>query len=234
MKTKKLIVQDHSFSILAHEIRNPLSVISNIAKSFKYIKPGDILFEEQTAALNRQILNITNIINDLNDISNIKRNKITLHKQISCVNILIKNAIEMSSSAFKDKNQDIFFEEKESSFVDVDPTKIIQVLANIITNAKKFSPENSRICLYTKVVRKRILISIKDEGIGVTEDKIKNLFEPFFQINGKKYGGLGLGLALSKQIAKLHKGTITAASEGFSKGSVFTLSLPIKTDIEKL
>jgi signal transduction histidine kinase len=117
----------------------------------------------------------------------------------------------------------------------VDPQRIIQVMANLLNNALKYTPENGSIDIVASKTKDNVQVSVKDLGIGMSKDTLGKIFTPFFQADSRldrKYGGTGLGLPICKGIIETHGGKIWGESDGPGKGSTFTFTLPLKRSKE--
>jgi len=174
------------------------------------------------------------IVEDLLDFSRIETGSIFIEKKLINLTDLINQCINDYKFLLKNKKQEIFKDIPENVNIFADLFNINLLLSNLLSNAIKYTPEKGKITITVKEERNAVLISIKDTGIGLTDDQIKELFKPFSklssnQVNDKdfKFKSTGLGLFLSKEIVKLHNGEIWAESEGINRGSTFHVKLPL-------
>ncbi|MHA1677967.1 MAG: sensor histidine kinase, partial [Promethearchaeota archaeon] len=166
--------------------------------------------------------------------SRIETGSIFIEKKLINLTDLINQCINDYKFLLKNKKQEIFKDIPENVNIFADLFNINLLLSNLLSNAIKYTPEKGKITITVKEERNAVLISIKDTGIGLTDDQIKELFKPFSklssnQVNDKdfKFKSTGLGLFLSKEIVKLHNGEIWAESEGINRGSTFHVKLPL-------
>lgn len=228
-------------AMLAHELRNPLSPILNsvyLLNSFN--KEADPHFEERRHAfqvIGRQVQHMSRLLDDLLDIARINKGKIRLRKEIVDVNRLLKRVIDLhKSSADVRHHETILSLSPQMLATNADPTRLEQVFGNIYSNAIKYTEQGGRIEVKTNICEDDenwIVVSIKDNGIGMSGQTLPRLFEIFSQATqslDREQGGLGIGLALSKDLVCMHGGKIEAKSEGLGCGSEFIIKLPLIFD----
>jgi signal transduction histidine kinase len=170
------------------------------------------------------------LIEDLLDLTRVVRGKMHLQSNVLDLEVLTRQAIEITKSEITDKQiQMTVTLNAGSTNVIGDAARLQQVLWNLIKNAVKFTPLGGNIEIYSSNPDPdSITIEVRDSGIGMSSDAVGRVFEPFEQANEnitRKFGGLGLGLAIGKNIAELHKGSLKAFSAGEGKGSTFTLTM---------
>ncbi len=245
-------LKDNFISIISHELRTPLTAIMG---SISLIRSGAIgkLNKDQIEFLDLMKNNsdrLLSLINDLLDVSKIESGKLTISLIQTDLVFLIKSSIVNLKSLLNKKQISCDFNsEFNELLITVDTNRINQAITNILNNAIKFSPPNSKIFVELKKVNKDFpkippdikekiatnevyfaLISIADNGIGMTEKQIKNLFQKFYQAedaNVRKTQGTGLGLYITKHLIELHNGFIWAESKGINMGSSFNILLPL-------
>jgi signal transduction histidine kinase len=229
--------KDAFLATLAHELRNPLAPLSSAAEILS--RAGDApeeaaRRERALRVIERQVEHMVRLIDDLLDISRIKHGKLELRRSRVPLTALIESALETSGHLFTRRRHAFELVVPETPvFLHVDPMRLAQLLSNLLSNAAKYTEPGGRIRL--EVVRdgEWIVASVVDSGIGIPAAHLAHVFTMFGQghrAHEPVYGGLGIGLALSKGLAELHGGSLTAASEGEGKGSVFTLRLPWAAD----
>ena len=212
-------------AILGHELRNPLAAIKG---STDIIEMGIAEPQEVIGILQRGINTMSKLLDDLLDLSRIARNKIMLDLELVNIHdILINKLVELTPS-FEAKDQKVEQNITEDLYINGDSTRMDQIFSNLLNNANKFTPEEGKITVSAWLDKNDVVIKIKDEGIGIEDEVIDKIFDPFFQISpyGETSSGLGIGLSLVKNLTELHKGTIEVKSEGLNKGTSFLLRFP--------
>ena len=218
--------KDEFLAMLGHELRNPLSPIMTAIQLLRL--KGETGREYEVIA--RQVANVIRLVDDLLDVSRLTTGKIILRKEPTEVADVASRAIEMVSPLLERKRQILVAEiPAHGLVVDADPTRLTQVLANLLNNAAKYSDEESRVMLDATGDATHVRIRIKDEGIGIPRDMLDRVFDRFQQqpqALDRSQGGLGLGLAIVRSLIALHDGTVRAHSEGEGRGAEFVLELP--------
>jgi signal transduction histidine kinase/CheY-like chemotaxis protein len=216
---------------LSHELRNPLAPIRNGIAILKLRMPGgpaDIY-----AMMDRQLGMVTRLIDDLLDVSRVDRGKLELHREKIAVDSFVNAAIETARPNIEGKSHELVVRYAPRTFhVDGDPTRLAQVIANLLNNAAKFTPANGRIELSMRAEGPRAIIAVRDNGIGIPSGDLGRIFDMFVQLDASKTqaaAGLGLGLALARSLVALHGGEIKAQSAGPGQGSEFAVHLPLAT-----
>ncbi len=219
-------------NMLSHELRNPLaSIMISLDLMDKLIPEGQRNYKALEIA-KRQGKQLTNLVDDLLDVTRISQNKIALKKETVEINELINKAVQDYQPQFIDKNVKLEIKLTTPLFLEADPSRITQVIGNLLHNAGKFTRSND---LVTTTVSpdtnsNEAVITVQDTGRGIDTDVLGNLFEPFTQVDktlDRSNGGLGLGLAIVKGMVELHGGRVEAFSEGVGKGAKFTIRLPL-------
>jgi signal transduction histidine kinase len=222
--------KDEFLAMLAHELRNPLSAISNAIQLFKQSTSQDH-HDWASQVIETQIKNLSRLIDDLLDVSRITRGKIRIKKEIVDVEPIIGHAVTSVSSLVQARRHHLAVEYGHGeATLDVDPTRLEQMVANLLNNAAKYSENGGRIRLRTEVRDSTFIIIVADSGIGIEPERLPVIFEPFVQEDrsiARSEGGLGVGLTLVKRLVELHGGSVMAESKGIGRGSTFTLSLPV-------
>lgn len=223
--------KDDYLALLAHELRMPLSTIRNALYVLGQLELGDERAFRQINAAARQTANLCRITEDLLDISRIARGKLELRLERVDLCRLAAYAAESVRPLVESRGHEL--ETRLSPvplLVEVDPVRIEQVLTNLMTHAAKYTEPNGRICVTVAAEGKEARASVRDNGIGIPPEKLPHVFDPFNQLglsSTHSQGGLGIGLALSQRLVKLHGGRIQAASEGAGTGSEFSVWLPL-------
>ena len=223
--------KDEFLAMLAHELRNPLSALRTACEALKLKAPHDTDVLMLQGVFQRQVQQLTRLTNDLLDISRITRDKLALQRQKVAVSRVIESAVETVRPLLAQRNQQLESDvPARALFVDGDPARLSQVLANLLDNAARYSPEGSRIELAVSLSGPHVLIKVSDPGTGIERELLPRIFELFVQGAKAPFaaeGGLGIGLPLARRLAEMHGGSLTAYSAGPGKGSEFTLQLPI-------
>ncbi len=220
--------KDEFLAMLAHELRNPLAAISN---AVLVSSRGDSVEHVQWAndVISRQTRHLTRIIDDLLDVSRINRGTIELKPSPVELSHLLDSALDPVRALLAQREQTLETDIQRSPLrANVDPTRIEQVVVNLLNNASKYTPQGGRITLSAHLDNDAILISVRDTGMGISEAELPHIFELFAQGDrslARSEGGLGIGLTVVKKLVEMHGGTITAASDGLGKGSEFVVRL---------
>jgi signal transduction histidine kinase len=217
-------------AMLAHELRNPLAGIRSAIQLI--LNTGD---ERDRVwgreVIDRQSRHLGRLIDDLLDISRITQRKITLRKERLALAHAVRNAVDTVWPMFKERGQTLEVLPIDSSAeILADPTRIEQVLVNLLSNAAKYTDNGGRIRLMSEIKNSSIWISVQDNGVGISSEMISRVFDLFSQVDqslARSSGGLGIGLTLVRQLVELHGGTVEAASEGPGKGTTMTVQLPL-------
>jgi signal transduction histidine kinase/CheY-like chemotaxis protein len=227
---QKVQERDQFLAMLAHELRNPLSVISNSLVLLNNAAKGKKSRPLELAT--RQTKVIGRLLDDLLDVARFANGKISLEKENVALSAVIGNAIDACRRNMLQRRQHFTSTLGPEVIVYGDSTRLSQLFSNLLMNASKFTSENGQIDIYYELHESTIDVSIKDNGTGIRPELLSRLFEPFVQDEQgmeRSQGGLGLGLALAKSIAELHGGSIKATSAGIGSGSEFRVRLPIQS-----
>jgi PAS domain S-box-containing protein len=221
--------KDIFISIASHELKTPLTSLKGYVQILQsmYEKSEDAVLVNSLNRMDRQIAKLTALISDLLDVSKIKTGSLTFHKEEFEMNSLIKELVEEMEMIHPDHK--IFFENDAKFFVYADKDRIGQVLINLINNAIKYSPGKGSILIKSTTDQNNLMVSVKDEGIGIDKDYQEKIFERFYRVEGKSektFPGFGIGLFIASEIIKRHSGNIGVSSNR-GKGSRFYFSLPL-------
>ena len=218
---------------LAHELRNPLAPIRNSIEILKAPQLNTEKFQMAREIAEHQVDHMVRLIDDLMDISRISRGKIELKRERVAIKPIIDQAVETSRPHIEENGHEISVSLPSAPvYLDADPMRLAQVLSNLINNACKYSKQKGKIEIRARlesIADLALVISIKDEGIGIAPEHLPRLFEMFSQVESsieRAQGGLGIGLSLVKGLVEMHGGKVEAKSEGIGKGSEFIIRLP--------
>ena len=222
------VAKDHFLAMLGHELRNPLAAITGATTILKLGTEDKVRNDRCVAIIDRQNRHLNYIVDDLLDVSRLLMGKIVLNAHPLDLAESIKRCIEGIRSTERANGFNLAFN-GNSVWVNADQVRVEQILNNLINNAIKFSQSGSAVRVGLHEAAGRAVITVQDEGAGVSEDLLPHIFEPFVQgppAANRVHAGLGIGLALVKQLVALHGGDVQAASKGLGSGSLFTISLP--------
>jgi signal transduction histidine kinase len=226
--------KDEFLAQLAHELRNPLAPMRNATSILKYKVAHDPELVWCHDVIERQAKQLTRLVDDLLDVSRITRGKINLRLEIVDLNTIVTAAVETSQPVIDSRRHKLNISLPESQVVvHADAARLTQVVSNLLNNAAKFQKEGGRIDLRASRDGDQAVITVRDHGLGMTEEMVVQVFDLFFQGERERHhphDGLGIGLSLVKQLVELHGGTVTAASAGVGEGSEFIVRLPCLQD----
>ena len=225
--------QTEFMAMLAHELRNPLGPIRNAASIIGHVLPDSATAVKMQELINRQVSHMAKLLDDVFDMSRIATGK--LHMDCKCIDFvkIIKEAIDSVQSSIDARQQRLQYTVPDFAVEIVgDAGRLVQVFANLLDNASKYSPEEGPITLTMEIGEASVGVKVTDTGIGITAEALPNVFQMFAQdshasrFNGH---GLGIGLAFVKDIIEAHCGVVTAHSEGIGLGSHFMVTLPTRS-----
>ena len=217
-------------AMLSHELRNPLAAISNALELCSTGEPDAATFEWSRIIMRRQVTHLTRLVDDLLDVTRITSGKIQLRMQrIDCADIL-DNSISALRLLFAERGQELVRSYTRGALcVDGDPTRLEQVIVNLLTNAAKYTQRGGKIWANAQREDGEVVISVRDNGVGIDPTVIGEMFDLFAQGQrsiARSEGGLGLGLTISRTLVEMHGGRISARSAGDGHGSEFVVRLP--------
>lgn len=223
--------KDEFLAILAHELRNPLAPISNSLQLFRMSEELSPSLQTVREIMEQQVGHMVHLVDDLLEVSRITSGKIELRKKPVNVATLIANAVEMAHPVMKDSQVELSISlPVEPLTVDVDPVRMTQVIANLLSNAAKYTDAGGHAWISASQQGEELLLSVRDTGVGISGEMLDSIFEMFSQIHrtvNRSRGGLGIGLTLARKLVRLHGGNLTVRSGGIGKGSEFTIRLPV-------
>jgi PAS domain S-box-containing protein len=224
--------KDEFLATLSHELRNPLNIIlgySELLLRMKEVQTSNQL-RQMSEALRRNAVSQSHLINDLLDLSRLQTGKVSLNKEAVSLATIAENAIETVRAEAASKNISISNEAADQLLlVDGDRLRLQQIVWNLVNNAVKFTPEGGRVEIEVSKEGETAILKVTDTGEGIDSKFLPHVFEMFRQAdssNSRRHGGMGIGLALVRQLVQLHGGTVSVHSEGPGKGSEFTVRLP--------
>ena len=226
--------KDVFLATLAHELRNPLAPLRNGLQLMKLASNNEDT-EQVRAMMDRQLSQLVRLVDDLLDVSRITEGKVELRKELIDLKAVIRAALETSRPAIEEGAHDLtVVMPDEPIFVDADAARLTQVVSNLLNNSAKYTHQKGCIRLTVSREGSSVVLSVKDNGIGIPVAMLGRVFDMFTQVDRtleKRTGGLGIGLSLVKGLLYMHGGTIDALSDGEGLGSEFVIRLPMATSV---
>ena len=219
--------KDEFLAMLGHELRNPLAPMLTALQLMR-LRGGDALQRERTV-IERQTQHLVRLVDDLLDVSRIARGKIELRRERMDLMDAVVKAIEMASPLLEERNHDLAMAVPRGLAIDADPSRLAQIIANLLTNAAKYTEADGRIEVDGFAEGAEVVLRVRDTGIGIAPEMLPRVFDMFTQERqalDRTQGGLGLGLTIVRNLTALHGGSVVARSEGRGKGSEFVVRLP--------
>ena len=230
--------KDHFLAVLSHELRTPLTPVA-MGISMLQEKPGFDAEVRETLEMVRQNVEMeARLIDDLLDVTRIARGKVELNR--SCIELykVIQRAVEVCKPDIEARGLHFGVDMGPSApyWINVDPARLQQVFWNLLNNAIKFTPHGGCIGIRCLPNEKHVLIEVNDSGIGIEPEALQRVFNAFEQAERsitRQFGGLGLGLTISKALVEMHGGSIEAHSNGRNRGATFRIQLPLSAPAEQ-
>lgn len=223
--------KDEFLAMLAHELRNPLAPISMAAKILGMETLTAARIKQTSEIIERQIGHMTSLLDDLLDVSRVTRGLVTLVPELHNIGAIVNDAVEQARPLFASRNQSLSLAlSAPAAQVRGDGTRLVQILTNLLNNASKYTQRGGRIELELTQDATMVQIVVRDNGIGIDAKLLPDIFDLFVQGErspDRAQGGLGLGLALVRNLVERHQGSVSAASKGPGAGSEFTVRLPL-------
>jgi len=223
--------KDEFLAMLAHELRNPLAPISSAAQLLRVLFADVPRIKDVSGVISRQVAHMTHLVDDLLDVSRVTRGLVTINQSTVELGAVLREAAEQIKPVIDARKHSLTLEiAPEALPVCGDRTRLVQVAANLLNNAAKYTPDGG--ALHVSLARQdgMAVLQVRDNGIGIGADLLPVVFDLFTQAErtpDRAQGGLGLGLALVKKLVELHGGAVEAHSAGQGQGSTFTVRLPL-------
>jgi len=222
--------KDEFLATLAHELRNPLAPIRNAVHLLKTGNPTEDNVRAAREIIDRQVHHMVRLVDDLMDVSRITLGQVNLRYDRVSLRRVIDDALEAASPAIEAGNHRLVVDVPGASLqLEGDATRLSQVFQNLLDNAAKYTPPGGTITLRAELRDEKIVVSVRDTGIGISPEAKSRVFELFTRVQPAdriKTSGLGIGLSLAKKLIELHLGDIEVRSEGAGMGSEFVVTLP--------
>jgi PAS domain S-box-containing protein len=216
---------------LAHELRNPLAPLRNGLQIIVRADEDRLAVTRAGQMMERQLAHMVHLINDLLELARITSGKVELKNKHLVLGRIVESAVESSLPNIEARRHRLVIGAiDESLVIDADPTRIVQVLTNLLNNAAKYTPPEGQIDLAVRRAGSEVEIVVTDNGVGISAESLSAVFDMFSQVGrglDRTQGGLGIGLNLARRLIDLHGGTLTAVSRGIGKGSSFIVRLPL-------
>jgi PAS domain S-box-containing protein len=223
--------KDAFLATLSHELRNPLAPIRNAAQilASPNLTREHLIWSRQV--IQRQTAHMASLLDDLLDVARITRGKLVLKREQATLASIVDSAVEAARPLLDEKKHRLTVSlPPEPLSLNADPLRLSQVLSNLLANAAKYTDPGGRIELTASAQDATLMLSVRDNGIGIPREALDSIFKMFWQLEGgagRSEGGLGIGLAFVRGLVELHGGTIEARSEGAACGSEFVVRLPV-------
>jgi PAS domain S-box-containing protein len=227
--------KDEFLGMLAHELRNPLAPIVMAAELLKRPNLSPASIQNVSTLIQRQTRHMTGLLADLMDVSRINKGLVTLTRARLDLQGVLASAVEQTWPMMEKRSQQfIRGGVLLPVYVEGDENRFVQIFANVLNNASKYTPDHGRIALTVERGPGDVVVRITDTGVGISAELLPHVFEIFTQAersSDRHLGGLGLGLSLVKNLVELQGGNVTARSAGADKGSEITVTLPVLSSI---
>ncbi len=229
--------KDEFVATLAHELRNPLATISNVAQILN--GDGDAAERQRLSAmLERQVQHLVRLVEDLLDISRISHGKAALRSERVVISEAIDQALEICAPLLHRQRHEVRLSLGDAPLtVNGDAVRLCRVFSNLLTNAAKYTEPGGRIDIVAHRRDGEAVVSVRDTGVGIAAEALSRVFDPFTQLDrdqGRSQGGLGIGLTLVRNLVHSHGGRVEARSDGLGRGSEFIVYLPLAARVPRI
>jgi signal transduction histidine kinase len=222
--------KDEFLAMLAHELRNPLAPIRIASELLGRLLPPDPKMQGMVAILKRQGIHLTRLVDDLLDVSRITQGRVQLQREALELGPIVAQAMESVEPLLRDKRHKVTVTScLEPQYVDGDGARLVQCVANLLTNAAKYTDASGEIRVELRSDPAGAVIVVADNGVGISKDLLPRIFELFVQSErslDRSEGGLGIGLSVVQRLIEMHGGQVAATSAGPGHGSTFEITLP--------
>jgi signal transduction histidine kinase/ActR/RegA family two-component response regulator len=228
--------KDEFLATLAHELRGPLAPLANVLELWKRSSSREQL-QRARETMERQLGQLIRLVDDLLDLNRVTHDRLELRKARVDLADVIEHAIEACRPSFDQREQRLSVAlPKEPCPLYADPARLMQVFANLLSNSSKYTDPGGEISVSAQREGNSVVVSVRDNGIGIPADKLDRVFDMFEQVGSaleRSQGGLGIGLTLVKRLVGLHDGRVEARSAGLGRGSEFVVRLPVDESQEE-
>jgi signal transduction histidine kinase len=217
--------KDEFLAVLAHELRNPLGVLSNSLEILRGCRNNPAAVEQARQIMDRQVRHVGRLVNDLFDIAGINQGKVYLHLEPVELNRVVDHAVEVVRPLLEARGHRLEISLPERVWLEADPARLEQVFVNLLTNAIKYTEKAGHVCLLGEQSNGEVVVRVRDNGIGIPPEVLPRIFDLYVQAENGSRSGLGIGLSLVRSLVQMHGGSIAAFSEGPGRGSEFVVRL---------
>jgi signal transduction histidine kinase len=220
--------KDGFLAMLGHELRNPLAAISSATEILKRVGPANDTAAQSRAVIERQVRHLKRLVDDLLDAARVQAGKVTLSRRPVDLAEAVNQALSVFGGTGLGARHAVQID-AESVGIEADPTRLEQIVVNLLTNAVKFSPAGRPVRIIVRATADTAVLVVEDKGVGMASDVMPRIFDLFYQgerTAARSEGGLGIGLTLVKTLTELHGGSVEATSDGAGHGSTFTIRFP--------
>ncbi len=218
-------------AMVAHELRDPLNPIRTAAELLEHARADEEMLARLKVVIERQVAHMTRLVDDLLDGSRVSTGKFRIERSVVELTGLLNQAVETSRPAIASRHQNLVVQIPPNPFsVEGDPIRLAQVFRNLLDNASKYSRAGGEIGLTVVILDKTTVVTVSDNGIGISPESLPHVFDLFVQgprARAFHGGGLGIGLAVVRELVEAHGGTVVGRSAGMDLGSEFVVTLPI-------
>jgi signal transduction histidine kinase/ActR/RegA family two-component response regulator len=227
--------KDEFLAMLSHELRNPLAPIRNAVEVIRRLGPGEPMLAMARDIIDRQATHLARLVDELLDVSRISQGKIALRKESVELGRVVMQSVETAKPLIDARGQKLVLDMPPGPvWLSADPARIAQVLANLLNNACKYTPEGGRIDLAVGATAGEATIVVHDNGSGIDPQLLPHVFDLFVQGErslDRSQGGLGVGLTLVRRLVEMHGGRVEASSDGAGRGASFKVTLPCISEV---
>jgi signal transduction histidine kinase len=230
MLEKADVRKNEYLATLAHELRGPLAPISSAVQLLGLSDQAEVR-EKARRVIERQVAQLAGLVGDLMEVGRISSGKLAIERAQVQLRSVIDQAVEAARPLFETRLQPLSVQlPQQDAWIEGDALRLTQAFSNLLTNASKYSPPGAPVVIAARVDGQQVVVDVIDQGIGLTPDAMRDIFDLFVQVNPTgvlAQGGLGIGLSLVRQLVELHGGAVTVASAGLARGACFTVTLPL-------
>jgi two-component system, sensor histidine kinase len=228
--------KDDFLAVLSHELRNPLGAIQIAAQTIRLGQASQPAVQRATEVVDRQVKHVARLLDDLLDVSRITRGRIELRKSPVYLATVVAGALDTSRALIEARGHALTISLPEEPIrLEADPTRLEQIVTNLLDNAAKYTPPQGHITVTATREAHDLVLRVRDTGIGISSAMLPRMFDLFAQGEislAHSQGGLGIGLTLVRKLVDLHGGTVTVHSEGLGRGSEVAVRLPLGTPFQ--
>lgn len=222
--------KDEFLAMLGHELRNPLGAINNALALLRREPEQTSAQRWAEALIDRQVRSMVRLVYDMLDVSRVRHGHLRLRRERTDLRAVVSNAVETLGSEASDRRQHLSIAlPEEPVWLDADPERLEQVFVNLLANASRYTTAGGKITVSMHLRDRCAVVHLQDTGIGIAPEALPHIFDLYRQAdqaNPQSRAGLGIGLALVRQLVQLHGGSVSVASAGLGRGSQFTVRLP--------